>query len=257
MAEYLYGRQPVREMLRAGRRAVQRVWLPAGGKPSPELDEIQALARQHGARLASESRGLLDRLVGDVNHQGVVAEVSAFPYLSQKDLHQLVEKTGNRPFLLFLDHLEDPQNLGSLLRTADSAGVHAVVIPKDRAAPVTPTVVRTSAGAAEHIRVAMVTNLVQCMKDLQPLGLWFYGLDAVPDAVLYTETDLSGPVALVVGSEGRGMKRLVRETCDFLIRLPQAGRVSSLNAAVAGAVAMYEVRRQRGPVEDSARGQIP
>ncbi|MFN2185663.1 MAG: 23S rRNA (guanosine(2251)-2'-O)-methyltransferase RlmB, partial [Anaerolineae bacterium] len=187
-----------------------------------------------------------DKLGGEVNHQGLAAEVSGYPYVEMAEPMRLARESQASPFLLLLDHVQDPQNLGSLLRTAEAAGVHGVIIPGRRAAGVTPAAVRTSAGAAEHVRVALVANLVQAMRQLKAEGVWIAGLEAAPDAQLYTKAALSGPLGLVIGSEGQGLARLVRETCDFLIRLPMLGRVESLNAGVAGAIALYEARRQRG-----------
>jgi 23S rRNA (guanosine2251-2'-O)-methyltransferase len=158
---------------------------------------------------------------------------------------EVAQAAEQSPFLLLLDHLLDPQNLGSLLRSADAAGVHGVVLPGRRAAGITPAAVRASAGAAEHVLVAQVTNLVQAMERLKGEGLWLAGLEAMAEAQAYTQADLTGPLGLVIGSEGSGLARLVRERCDFLIRLPMHGQVESLNAAVAGAIALYEVRRQR------------
>jgi 23S rRNA (guanosine2251-2'-O)-methyltransferase len=156
-----------------------------------------------------------------------------------------MERSDSPNLLLMLDHVQDPQNLGALLRSAECAGVDGVLIPKDRAAAVTSTVVRASAGASEHLRVVKVTNLVRTMKSLRDHGIWWAGLEGSPEAVLYSEADLAGSVGLVVGSEGRGLSRLVRETCDYLIRLPLRGRIHSLNAAVAGGLALYECLRQR------------
>jgi 23S rRNA (guanosine2251-2'-O)-methyltransferase len=188
----------------------------------------------------------LEKSGGEVNHQGLAAEVSGYPYLDLADLLDAAKSSGESPFLLLLDHLQDPQNLGSLLRTAEAVGVHGVVLPHRRAAPVTPAAVRASAGAAEHAHVAQVANLVRAMESLKAAGVWLAGLEALPDAQLYTQANLDGSLGLVIGSEGQGVARLVRERCDFLIRLPMYGQVESLNAAVAGAVALYEARRQRG-----------
>lgn len=246
MREILYGRQPVRETLRAGRRRIFKLLLAAGIKPTGIVGEIQALARQAGIPVQEVDRRELDRLGEEANHQGLAAEVSAYPYVALLDLLQAAREKGQPSFLLLLDHLQDPQNLGSLLRSAEAAGVHGVVIPGRRAAGVTPAAVRASAGAAEHVRVALVTNIVQAMKSLQAEGVWLAGLEVAPEAQLYTEADLSGPLGLVVGSEGQGLARLVRETCDFVVRLPLYGHVESLNAGVAGAIALYEARRQRG-----------
>ena len=245
MREVLYGRQPVRETLRAGRRQVYRLLLARGLKHSGVVGQILTLAKQANIPVESMDRQEFDKLGGEVNHQGLAAEVSAYPYL---ELPALLDRTGQAEeasFLLLLDHIQDPQNLGSLLRTAEAAGVHGVILPDRRAAGVTPAAVRASAGAAEHVRVSLVTNLVRTMESLKDTGVWLAGLDARPEALLYSDADLSGALGLVIGSEGKGLARLVRETCDFLIRLPLEGQVESLNAAVAGAIALYEVRRQR------------
>lgn len=246
MREILYGRQPVREALRAGRRQIHKLLLAAGLKHTGIVGEVLALAREAGVLWQEVDRHELDRLGDSANHQGVAAEASGYPYIALPDLLEAARGANEPPFLLLLDHLQDPQNLGSLLRSAEAAGVHGVVIPERRAAGVTPAAVRASAGAAEHVQVAVVANLVQAMKSLQGEGLWLTGLEAMPEALLYTQADLSGPLGLVVGSEGQGLARLVRERCDFLIRLPLYGQVGSLNAAVAGAIALYEARRQRG-----------
>jgi 23S rRNA (guanosine2251-2'-O)-methyltransferase len=179
------------------------------------------------------------------HHQGVVAEVSSYPYADLEDVMDSAARRGEAPWLLLLDCLQDPQNLGTLLRTAEIVGVHGVILPDRRAVGVTPAVVSASSGASEHALVAQVTNLVRTIKDLKERDVWVYGLEDVPEASVLWETDLSGALALVVGSEGRGMRRLVRETCDVLVRLPSRGQIHSLNAAVAGSVALYEVARQR------------
>jgi 23S rRNA (guanosine2251-2'-O)-methyltransferase len=246
MRESLYGRQPVRETLRAGRRQVFKLLLAQGIRPTGIVGQILALAKQNKVPVQIVDRKDLDRLGGEVNHQGLAAEVSGYPYVDLAALLDTAAQASELPFLLLLDHVQDPQNLGSLLRTAEAAGVHGVVIPERRAAGVTPAAVRASAGAAEHMRVAQVTNLVRAMETLKTEGVWLAGLEALPDAELYSEADLSGPLGLVVGSEGQGLARLVRETCDFLIRLPMRGQVESLNAGVAGAIALYEAHRQRG-----------
>jgi 23S rRNA (guanosine2251-2'-O)-methyltransferase len=203
------------------------------------------LAQQINVPVQAVDRTELDRLGGEVNHQGLAAEVSGYAYVDLATPLDIARQAGELPFLLLLDHVRDPQNLGSLLRTAEAIGVHGVVIPRRRAVGVTPATVRASAGAAEHILVSQVTNLVQAMEQLKAAGMWFAGLEALPDAQLYTQANLSGPLGLVVGSEDQGLARLVRETCDFLIRLPMCGRVESLNAATAGAIALYEIHRQR------------
>jgi 23S rRNA (guanosine2251-2'-O)-methyltransferase len=245
MREILYGRQPIREMLRAGRREVFKLLLARGIKSRGIVSQILDLAERAQIPVQAVDRRELDKFGGEVNHQGLAAEVSGYPYIELADLLDADLEGGSPPFLLLLDHVQDPQNLGSLLRTAEAVGIHGVVLPQRRAAGVTPAAVRASAGAAEHTRVAQVTNLVQAMELLKAAGIWLAGLEAWPGALLYTEANLGGPLGLVVGSEGQGLARLVREACDFLIQLPMQGQVESLNAAVAGAIALFEAHRQR------------
>jgi 23S rRNA (guanosine2251-2'-O)-methyltransferase len=245
MREIIYGRQPVRETLRAGRRQVFSLVLADGIKPTGIVGQILSLAEKANVPIQTINRRELNKLSGEANHQGLAAEVSGYPYLALTDPLDAARQAQVPAFVLLLDHIQDPQNLGSLLRTAEAVGIHGVVIPGRRAAGVTPAAVRASAGAAEHVRVAQVSNLAQAMDHLRDKGVWLVGLEALPAAQLYTEADLSGSLGLVVGSEGRGLARLVREKCDFLIRLPMQGQVESLNAAVAGAIALYEARRQR------------
>jgi 23S rRNA (guanosine2251-2'-O)-methyltransferase len=246
MREILYGRQPVRETLRAGRRQIFKLLLSTGVKPRGIVAEILSQAERANVPVQTVDRRELDRLGGEANHQGLAAEVAGYPYVDLVTLLEAARQAGEPAFLLLLDHVQDPQNLGSLLRTAEAAGLHGVVIPGRRAAGVTPAAVRASAGAAEHVRVTQIPNLVQAMAQLKAAGVWLAGLEAQPDAQPYTEADLSGPLGLVVGSEGQGLARLVRESCDFLIHLPMHGQIGSLNVAVAGAIALYEARRQRG-----------
>jgi 23S rRNA (guanosine2251-2'-O)-methyltransferase len=243
--EMIYGRQPVRELLRAGRRDIHSLSLLQTRKPAPELAEIESLARQAGLPVDFVPRQKLDQLTGDQNHQGVAAEAAAYPTVDFSDLIAGAKQKGASAFILILDHIQDPQNLGSLLRTAEGIGVDGVILPSDRAVSVTPAAVRASAGAAEWMRVAVVTNLVRSMKDLQQAGFWLTGLEALEEAKSPGGIDFNGPVGLVIGSEGSGMGRLVRETCDFLLKLPMSGHITSYNAGVAGAMAMYEVVRQR------------
>jgi 23S rRNA (guanosine2251-2'-O)-methyltransferase len=171
--------------------------------------------------------------------------VSAYPYAEVADMLAVPEGRRMPALVLLVDHVQDPQNLGSMLRTADAAGVDGVIIPEHRAAAVTAAVVRASAGAAEHVKVACVSSLHQALLRLKAAGFWLAGLESVPEAKAYTEANLGGPVALVVGGEDEGLSKLVRETCDEVVRLPMRGRVGSLNAAVAAAVAIYEVRRRQ------------
>lgn len=244
--ETLYGRQPVYEALRAGRRRLQRLLVAEGVRRRDLVLEILTLAERRHIPVKEVARAALASAAGgDVNDQGVALEAGPYPYASLDDALAAARDAGEPPFLLLLDHVEDPQNLGALLRTADASGVHGVLIPDRRAATVSPAAARASAGAAEHLHVVLVGNLVNAMNELKAQGIWIAGLDATPGAVPYTEARLDGPIAVVVGSEGQGLGRLVGETCDFLMRIPMCGRVASLNASAAGALALYEVRRRR------------
>ncbi len=244
MREILYGRNGVREALRAGRRKIYKLILAQGVKETGIVADIATSANRSEVPIQRVERRQLDR-IGDFKHQGVAAEASPYPYVELEEMLAGADQRQEMPLLLMLDCLQDPQNFGVLLRTAEVVGVHGVVIPKRRAVRITPTVVNSSAGATEHLLVARVTNLVRTMEELKAKGLWIVGLEDVPQASPYYQSDLKMPLILVVGSEGRGMGRLVRETCDILIRLPMRGKISSLNAAVAGSIALYEAWRQR------------
>ena len=220
----LYGRNSVTEALRAGRRRVHRVLITRDVQLSVPSERVD--------------RHRLDALVG-THHQGMVAEADAFPYSS------LDELTGSAPLLLALDSVQDPQNFGTLLRTALAVGVDGVLIPEHRAVAVTPAVSNASAGAVEHLKVARVTNLTRALRQLKDRGVWVYGLSAAAD-LPYWNADLSGSLVLVVGSEGEGLSRLVRENCDLVLRIPmKEGAIDSLNAATAGSLVLYEAFRQR------------
>jgi 23S rRNA (guanosine2251-2'-O)-methyltransferase len=249
--EIVFGRQPVSEMLRAGRREVRSLLMANNIRDSAaSVVQLLKLAEKKGVTVRRVLGFELDRLCHSGHHQGVAAEVSEYPYMEIADLLVVPEGRRMPPLLLLVDHVQDPQNLGSILRSSDAAGVDGVVIPVHRAAEVTSAVVRASAGAAEHVRVAQVTSLHQAMLRMKEEGIWMVGLEGTSDAVPYTAAKLDGPVALVVGGEDEGLSKLVRETCDEIIRLPMRGRVGSLNAAVAAAIAMYEVRRRQ---EDALR----
>ncbi|HDQ73461.1 MAG TPA: 23S rRNA (guanosine(2251)-2'-O)-methyltransferase RlmB [Chloroflexi bacterium] len=246
MREILYGRHAVCESLLAGRRKHHKVLLAKGVRRSDVIDQIVSLARQANIPVIDTQRDHLDK-IGNINHQGVALETDAYPYVTLLDMlpDSPAHARESAPFFLLLDLLQDPQNVGSLLRTAEAVRVTGVVIQRRRAVDITPTVVHTSAGAAEHLPIAQVTNLVKAIRDLKALDVWVAGLEATPDAQRYEQADLRGPLAIVLGSEGEGLRRLVRETCDFLLRLPMLGKITSLNASVAGSVILYEVLRQR------------
>jgi 23S rRNA (guanosine2251-2'-O)-methyltransferase len=241
--DLLYGRNSVAEALR-GRRRVHRVVTAHGAHG---LEALTVLATVQRVRVEVADRDRLDRLTQGAHHQGVVAEAEPFPYSHLDDL-----VSAETPFLLVLDSLQDPQNFGSLLRTAQVCGIDGVVIPEHRSVSVTPAVSNASAGAIEHLRVARVTNLARTLEALKSHNVWSYGL-AVDARTAYFDTDLRGGIALVIGSEGAGLSRLVREKCDALVSIPMAAAaVQSLNASVAGSLVVYEAFRQRSATADSA-----
>lgn len=249
LREILYGRNAVRESLQAGRREFYKVILAEGIRQTDVIGQIVFLAQQAGVPVIHTERDELDRL-GNIHHQGVVLEASEYPYVALDDILDRMESRGGvrseqAPLLLLLDLLQDPQNVGSLLRTAEVVGVQGIVIQRRRAVGITPTVVHASSGAVEYLQVAQVTNLVNAMAKLKEHDVWVAGLEAVREAQPYHQADLRGSLAVVVGSEGKGMRRLVRERCDFLVRLPMQGQVTSLNASVAGSIVLYEAWRQR------------
>lgn len=246
MLDNLYGRNPVYECLRAGRRQVLRLFLAQGVQEKGIVADIVALSERLRVPVQRVDRQQLDRAVSGASHQGVVAEAAGYPYATLDEVFVLAERRVEPPWLLLLDCLQDPQNLGTLLRTAEAVGVHGVVIPDRRSAAVTPAVVSASSGACEHLLVVQITNMARTMQAIKERDVWIAGLEDVAGATLLWQADLEGALALVVGSEGQGMRRLVRETCDFVLRLPMRGQVGSLNAAVAGSVALYEVARCRG-----------
>ncbi len=244
--ENLYGRRPVLEVLRAGRRSFQRLVLAEKIDQTEILQQIIERARQLGLRADTARRDWLDAQTHGANHQGVLLEAGPYPYMELQDTMDAAAYRGEPPFLLLLDLLQDVQNVGTLLRTAEAVGVHGVILQERRAAGITPAVVSASSGAVEHLQVAQVTNLVQAMKMLKEADVWLAGLDVGDDALRYDQANLRGGLGLVIGSEGEGLRRLVRETCDFIIRLPMRGQIASLNAAVAGSVVLYAAWQARG-----------
>ncbi len=245
MREWLYGRQAVREMLRAQRRQVRQLIVNRGSEQGGILGTILALAQARNVPVVEADRNRLDQLSERANHQGVLADVSAYPYVELDDILHAAQARGEPPFVLCLDHLQDPQNLGTLLRTAEAVGVHGVLIPERRAAGITPAVSNASAGAVEHLLVAEIVNVTRSLEILKARGLWVAGLDLDEQATPYDQADLRGPLAIVVGSEGEGLSRLVRKQCDWLVSLPMRGRIESLNAAVAGSIVLYAALRAR------------
>lgn len=244
MREALYGRHAVHEALRAGRRPLYRLTLAKGIRESDVVDQIWGLAEQAAIPIQRAERHEFETF-GSFSHQGVVLEAGAYPYVPVEELLRIATAGDTAPLFLLLDLLKDPHNVGALLRTAEATGVTGVLIQRRRAVDITPAVVHTSVGAVEHLRVAQVTNLVRAMGWLKEQRVWIAGMETQRGAQPYYEADLVGPLAVVVGSEGKGMRRLVRESCDFLVHLPMLGHVSSLNASVAGSIVLYEALRQR------------
>jgi len=236
MKEFLYSRNAVYESLRARRRNFFRLELAHGAQEKGRLAQIVEIATQRKIPILRAPREGLDKITP--NHQGVILEASGYPYQNLEDILELAEARHEPPFVLILDTLQDPQNLGSLLRTAEAVGVHGVVLPLARAAVVTPAVVNASSGASEHMLIAQA-NLSQAITQLKEAGAWVVGLDESPESRPPSEVRMDGALAVVVGSEGEGIRPLVRASCDFLLRLPMQGKIESLNAAVAGSVALY------------------
>lgn len=235
--ERLYGRNAVLESLRAGRRRPRRLLLADGLQPDERIDEISGRAGSLGLSVERLSRAALDDLAPS-GHQGVVLETSGYPYAREVP----EGAPGPESILLALDELEDPRNVGSLLRTAEAAGVDGVVLPERRSVAITPAVVNASSGAVEHLLVTRETNLARWLSRASELGYWIVGLDGGAESQNLFDADMPLPAVVVVGSEGRGLRRLTRERCDLLVRIPMYGKIESLNAAAAGSIALYQLR---------------
>ncbi|MEF9934807.1 MAG: 23S rRNA (guanosine(2251)-2'-O)-methyltransferase RlmB [Clostridium sp.] len=236
------GRNPVLEALKSGRN-IDKIVISKGDVEG-SIKVIISKARDKGIIVQEVDKKVLDTLSVTKSHQGVIAKVSPFEYSEVDDIFEVASLKGEDPFVIILDEIEDPHNFGSIIRTANACGAHGIIIPKRRSALVTQTVLKVSAGAAEGIKVAKVTNLNQTIKDLKARGLWIMGTDM--DGEVCYKSNLSGPVGLVIGSEGHGMGRLIKESCDIIVQIPMKGTINSLNASVAGGIIMYEIVRQRG-----------
>ncbi len=245
---FICGRNPVLESLKSG-ASVKRIVVLAGTH-GRVVDEIKALASKRRVSTTEIGKEEFNALTNDPSTQGIIAFLEPIVQTDLASILQTVKRKNEAGFLLILDEIEDPQNLGALIRSAECTGVHGVVIPKHHSASVNSTVVKASAGATAYVPVAEVTNIATTIKQLKEDGYWVTGLDANADQ-LFSAVDYKGPVAIVVGSEGRGIRRLVREQCDFLVSIPLRGRIESLNASVAGALVMYEVLRQRALPKNS------
>lgn len=227
-----------------GRRKVGKIYI-LESRQNKRTGELVRLAEKKGVYVQYVDKPQLDRMSGLVNHQGVLALVESYQYADLEQVLQLAGERGEEPFILILDGLEDPQNLGSIIRTAECAGVHGIIVPRHGSAEVSEGVARASAGAVEHVLLVQETNLVNTIKNLKQKGLWVAGADMAADSD-YFSVSFPVPLALVIGSEGKGIRRLVKENCDFLVRIPMWGKIQSLNASVSAALLIYEVLRQRG-----------
>lgn len=236
MKEIIYSRNPVYETLRARRRQVFSLLVAEGAQEKGRLSEILQIARERKIPIQPVTRARLDKLSDSA--QGIAAEVDGYPYIGLVDILGKAQQSGEPLFVLILDSIQNPQNLGTLIRTAESFSVHGVVIPGHRAAEVTPAVVSASAGASEHMLIAQA-NLAQTLDELKEAGAWVVGLDEDPSSQEPDKVSLTGALAVVVGSEGEGLRPLVKQKCDFLLRLPMHGQIESLNAAVAGSIVLY------------------
>lgn len=243
MPEWITGRNPVYETMRAGRRSTHQLQVAKGVQGKGRIKDILSLANERNIPVSHIPRKTLDRI--DSGHQGLALSVGEYPYSSLIPMLELAQERQQAPFFLILDTLQDPQNLGTLLRTAEAVGVHGVLLPLRQTATVTPAVVNASSGASEHLLIGQ-SNLAQAITTLKAENVWVVGLDGSQDAHTPEEIRLDGSIALVVGSEGHGMRRLVRDSCDALLRLPMRGQIESLNAAVAGSVALYLAKGARG-----------
>jgi 23S rRNA (guanosine2251-2'-O)-methyltransferase len=240
--EKIYGVHAVEALLRHHPKRVKQIWL-AEGRSDPRVQVLIDLAAQNRVSVGQAERREMDAWVEGV-HQGVVADVSPSQVWGEAMLDELLDRTEGAPLILVLDGVTDPHNLGACLRTADAAGALAVIVPKDKSATLTPTVRKVACGAAEVIPLVAVTNLARTLEKLQQRGLWVVGTAGEAEQELYQQ-DLTGPTILIMGAEGKGMRRLTREHCDYLVRLPMAGSVSSLNVSVATGVCLFEAMRQR------------
>lgn len=241
VSDFVAGRMPVIELLK-GKRDVNKLFMQSD-LSGEKINEIMSLAKKKGVTIQSVPKSKLDMLSDGTLHQGVLAAVSAHEYAELEDIFEKAQRQNEEPFILILDGIEDPHNLGSIIRTADATGVHGIIIPKRRAVGLTSVVAKTSTGAIEHVPVVRVTNIAQTIDSLKSRGVWVFATDMQGKS--YTQWDVKGSLALVIGNEGKGVSRLVKEACDELLTIDMVGHVQSLNASVAAGVLMYEVLRGR------------
>lgn len=240
--DQIEGRNAVLELLETG-KDINKIFI-ANGEKHGSINKIISIAKERRVVIVEVDRAKLNQMAQSDNHQGVIAIVPPFDYCEVEDILNLADKKNEKPFILILDGIEDPHNLGSAIRTAETAGVHGIIIPKRRAATVNSTVYKVSAGAVEHMNIARVNNLNETIKYLKDNGIWVCGTDMEAKNYYYNEK-FDGPIAIVIGSEGFGMSRLVKDNCDFLVKIPMKGKITSLNASVSAGIVMYEVVKQR------------
>ena len=241
-ADIVEGRNSVLELLESG-RDINKIFIAKGEKHG-SINKIIAIAKERSIVIIEVDKRKLDEMSTSRNHQGVIATVPPFEYCEVEDILDEAKRRNEVPFIVILDGIEDPHNLGSIIRTAETAGVHGIIIPKRRAASVNSTVNKVSAGAVEHMKIARVNNINETIKYLKENDIWVCGTDMDTDT-LYYQQDMTMPIAIVIGSEGFGMSRLVKENCDFLVKIPMKGKITSLNASVSAGIIMYEIVKQK------------
>lgn len=249
MSRIIFGVNPVREALRSSPDEVERVFFC--DQPKGEAQRLLNDVKKHHIKTSREDRKYLDKLTGESKHQGVAAVVSDFSYSELHDILNACKKGNEAAFILILDGIQDPHNLGAIARSAEAAGAHGIIIPKDRAVGVTSTVEKVACGATQHIKIARVTNIARTIEEIKEAGIWVTGLDGAGETSLYN-TDLTLDTAIVVGSEGKGIRPLVSKKCDLIVNIPMRGKINSLNASVSAGVAMYELQRQRFSLNTSS-----
>jgi 23S rRNA (guanosine2251-2'-O)-methyltransferase len=242
MDNLIIGRQPVLEALKS-RQSIEKIFIQRGTEGN-HIDQTRQMARRLAIPVEVIDKEQFADLSDDVHTQGIIALIDSYKYVEVEDILAIAQKRSEHPFLLILDEIEDPHNLGALIRTAECAGVHGVIIPLHHAASVNSTVVKTSAGATAHIAIARVTNIAQTMDELKKTGIWIVGTE-MDASKLYSDHDYTGPLAIIIGNEGKGIRKLVKEKCDFLVKIPMHGKIESLNASVAGALVMFEAAKSR------------
>lgn len=245
MPEYIYGHWAVMEALRANRRTIEQLLLADKTEDRGIIGEMMQIAHVRDVPIRRVPRTILDDLSQGANHQNTILRTRGYPYVDVQDILETAAERNEKPFILILDLLQDPQNVGSLMRVADAVGIHGVILQERRGVGITPSVVNASSGAVEHLNVAQVTNLVNTMKDLKKEDVWMVGFDIGEDAQPVNSANLNMGIGLVIGSEGDGIRRLVKENCDIILTLPMRGRVGSLNASTAGSIALYRAWEAR------------